>query len=226
MTMLSLPTRFSRTVIPNRIAVSLIVLAWSSPAFCGEIHDAARNGRIGEVQTLIRGDPSLVFGKDQSGATPLDYAALNDHKDVVELLLVNKADVNARDIRGDAPLDYAAQEQSDSTDVVDLLLANGATVNVRDNQGLSPLHYAAQNGHRAVAALLLANNADVSARNNDGRTPLHLAANKEVAALLLSHDADVNAKDNNGRTPTHLAAQHPGSYQDVAELLRQHGGHE
>jgi ankyrin repeat protein len=44
-----------------------------------------------------------------------------------------------------------------------------------------------------------------------------------VAELLLANKAEVNAKDKNGWTPLHWAAQ--GGHQDVAELLRQHGGH-
>ena len=44
---------------------------------------------------------------------------------------------------------------------------------------------------------------------------------------ILARDAtkaEVNAKDNNGKTPLHWAARR--GCKDVAELLRQHGGHE
>jgi ankyrin repeat protein len=42
--------------------------------------------------------------------------------------------------------------------------------------------------------------------------------------LLLTNGADVNAKSKGGYTPLDFAA-HEG-YEDVAELLRRHGGHE
>jgi ankyrin repeat protein len=45
-----------------------------------------------------------------------------------------------------------------------------------------------------------------------------------VAELLLANKADVNATNNNGETPLHLAALKGNK--EVAELLRQHGGHE
>ena len=46
---------------------------------------------------------------------------------------------------------------------------------------------------------------------------------KAVADLLLVNDAELNAKDREGHTPLHYAAR---DNTDVAELLRQHGGHE
>jgi ankyrin repeat protein len=74
--------------------------------------------------------------------------------------------------------------------------------------------------------LLLANKADVNA-NAHGMTPLHEAAfrsHKDVVTLLLANKADVNAKDGSGHTPLFYAVG--GGKKDVAELLRQHGGHE
>ena len=57
-------------------------------------------------------------------------------------------------------------------------------------------------------------------------TPLHLAAvdnnNKAVAELLLAYGADVNARGNSGATPLDQALA--WDQDDVAELLRQHGG--
>jgi ankyrin repeat protein len=73
--------------------------------------------------------------------------------------------------------------------------------------------------------LLLTRGADANAKANNGGTPLHYAAAngyKDVAELLLASKADVNAKSSGGETPLRLAAD----YKDLAELLRQHGGHE
>ena len=91
---------------------------------------------------------------------------------------------------------------------------------------MTPLHRAAFKGYTDVVKLLLANKAEVNAKTNDGLTPLHQAVAqggyKEVAALLLANKAEVNAKDNNGRTPLAWALHF--NHEDLAELLRQHGG--
>jgi integrin-linked kinase len=56
---------------------------------------------------------------------------------------------------------------------------------------------------------------------------LHCAAaynHKDIAESLLAYKADVNAMNNKGETPLHLAIARGNK--DVADLLRQHGGHE
>jgi ankyrin repeat protein len=56
---------------------------------------------------------------------------------------------------------------------------------------------------------------------------LHWAAikgRKDAIEFLLINGADHNAKTNDGKTPMQYAAQ--AGYPDVAEILRQHGGHE
>ena len=52
---------------PQRGIVALFVLAWGSLAFCGEIHDAAKNGDLEKVKALIKANPDLVFSKDSFG---------------------------------------------------------------------------------------------------------------------------------------------------------------
>jgi ankyrin repeat protein len=97
----------------------MVALAWSSLAFCGEIHDAAKSGDLVKVKALLKGNPDLVFSKDNDGRTPLHWAAAGARKDVVELLLVNQAEVNAKNKEGWTPLHWAAlQGQKDMAELL------------------------------------------------------------------------------------------------------------
>jgi hypothetical protein len=145
--------------VSRRIAAALLLLAalaWSSPGFCGPIHEAVRDGDIKKVELLLKGQPDLVASKDeQYGQTPLHIAAFNDRVDVAKLLLANKADVNAKAKNGSTPLHLAAAKGN--KDIVELLLANKADVNALDSEGWTPMHSATTWGHKDIADLLSQN---------------------------------------------------------------------
>ena len=96
-------------------------------------------------------------------------AACNGHMDLVDLLLANNADVNAKD---------------------DIFVSDMPAVFPSTPGDSTPLHFAAFWGHLDVAKLLLANRADANAKNSDGRTPLGSAESMGrhgVADLLRQH---------------------------------------
>src|ERR1035441_5944820 len=211
-------SRDYRSPIPCRAAVLLVALAWSSLVFGGEIHEAAKAGDLKKVKALLKDNPELVFSKDTNGITPLYWAADRGNKDVVELLLANKADVNA-EVKADVnakknggwTLFIAAAATNGQKDTAEVVLANKAEAEVKATADSTPLHAAASIGHKDVAELLLANKADVNAKTVDGETPLHRAAaegDKDVVELLLASKAEVNAKANDGSTPLHAASAH------------------
>lgn len=178
-------------------AIILAVLAWHSPALCGEIHDAARSGDLGKVKALLKANPDLVSSSDTNQYTPLLWAARCDHPKVAEWLLANQADVNATNNYGVTALHLAAADGYPR--LAALLLAHNAGVNARNSSGETPLHLSAVKGNTDVAVLLLSSNANVNAADNNGRTPLHWAAalgNKDMADLLIDNRANVNVKDN------------------------------
>jgi ankyrin repeat protein len=208
------------------------------------LHHAAMLGHK-EMAELLLAKRANVRAEDKYGFTPLHDAARSGHKEVAELLLAQGADVNAKADYGITPLHLAAKYGQ--KEVAELLLAKGADVNAKDSSSETPLHEAAEldlsdnspqveSGKRELAELLLAKGADVNAKDRDGQTPLHYAAwsgNMEGAQFLLANGANINATDGRGRTPlasaidmvkTPLPAE--ARIKRVADLLRQHGGHE
>jgi ankyrin repeat protein len=153
-----------------------------------------------------------------------DAAQAGDLAKVESLLKGNPDLVDSKDDQGGTPLHHAALKGH--KDVAAFLLAHKADANAKTKTGATSLHLAAVNGSKDVAELLLANKAEVDAKDTWGETPLLLAAakgQKNVVELLLANKADVNAKDDKGHTPLGMAVK---KYKDLAELLRQHGGHE
>ncbi len=176
---------------------------------------------------MLLANKAEVNAKDNSGATPLHYAAAEGHKDVAELLLANKAEVNAKDQQWPDAFARGGGKRATRT-WRNCCWPTKPRSMPRTTIGQTPLHMAACKGHKDVAELLLANKAEVNAKDNNGVTPLHLAAAWATRTwwnCCWPTRADVNAKDNKVMTPLRLAVDYKG-HKDVAELLRQHGGHE
>jgi ankyrin repeat protein len=152
---------------------------------CVDIDQAARDGNLAKVQALLKSHPEQVDKRDPATMTPLHLAAQEGHKDMAELLLANKADVNAKAADGWTPLHLATQ--NGHKDVAELLLANKADVNAKATDGSTPLHLAAAAGATEVAQLLLEHDADAVLKANDGAKPAEraeAAGHKDVVALI------------------------------------------
>ena len=128
---------------------------------------------------------------------------------MVELLLANKADVNATDNGGMTPLHLA--RYNGHKDVVELLLANNADVNAKDKRWRDPFDlWAATGGYKDIMKMLVETEFDVNTKSRRGGVSslFHVAAFPEVIrawwnpCALLAKNADVNAKKNEiGKTP-------------------------
>ena len=62
-------------------------------AFFSEVE----RGDLDTVRAMVSAAPKLVRARDATGATAVHVAALQGHREVVELLLASGAEVNARD---------------------------------------------------------------------------------------------------------------------------------
>jgi ankyrin repeat protein len=123
-----------------------------------------------------------------SGAptSALWIASQEGHTELVRLLLVLGADVDARDPEdGRTALFQASQEGHG--DIVRLLLDYGARVNVTSTRtGATPLFIAAARGHEDVVRMLLAANADidiVASANGVADSPLSISRKRAYAGI-------------------------------------------
>jgi ankyrin repeat protein len=98
---------------------------------------------------------SFVFWSTAS-ASPIHDAALAGDVELVEMLIANDADVNARDVHGYTPLLLAIQEGH--TDIAKVLIANGADVNARSvsdgGEDVTPLYLSIILGRGITETLL------------------------------------------------------------------------
>ncbi|XP_068015944.1 ankyrin repeat and SAM domain-containing protein 1A isoform X7 [Melanerpes formicivorus] len=162
---------------------------------------------------------------DSTGYTPLHHAALNGHKDVVEVLLRNDALTNVADCKGCYPLHLAAWKGD--ADIVKLLIHQGPShtkVNEQNNDNETALHCAAQYGHTEVVRALLEELTDPTMRNNKFETPLDLAAlygRLEVVKLLLNAHPNLLSCNTKKHTPLHLAARN--GHKAVVQVLLEAG---
>jgi ankyrin repeat protein len=71
---------------------------------------AAKQGNLERVNAILAADDRLVNQRDESGATPVHYAALHGHRHVVRLLVERGADVNSTDSQfGATPAGWAIE---------------------------------------------------------------------------------------------------------------------
>jgi ankyrin repeat protein len=70
--------------ISHLAAMALIALACRIPAFCGEIHNAAKKGDLAKVKELLKDHPELVSSRDNVSETPLYWATANGYKSMKE----------------------------------------------------------------------------------------------------------------------------------------------
>lgn len=72
--------------------------------------EAAKRGDLAEIRSLLRDHAGLINQRDQTGATALHYAAFAGHRSVVEELVRQGADINARDTQfGGTPAGWAIE---------------------------------------------------------------------------------------------------------------------
>jgi len=189
------------------------------------LHCISYFGMVEVVRILINMGRWDLNQGDGLGVTPLIWAAMYGHEEVVGVLLQEKQVQPDRQDADDgrAALSWAAEKGHEG--IVKLLLGqqdvNPDPPETKYNQ--TPLLWAAQNGHEGIVKLLLWRkdvNPDTPCRHYD-RTPLSWAAengHEGIVKLLLGRkDVNPDSSSSYGRSPLSLAGEK--GHEGIVKLL-------
>ena len=145
------------------------------------LHAAASFGKLSIVEHLVLGKKALVNIADKEKKhTPLHYAIINNHLDIIEFLIQHGANSKTPcNLDSEKPgyyeplLCYAVKKNN--FPLVQLLIKHKAQIDAKNKHGNTPLHFAAFHGHADIAEYLLDNKASIESTNNNGNTPLQIA---------------------------------------------------
>ena len=192
----------------------LLTFIMSKGLIAAPIHDAAESGNIDAVIRLTESGVGLNDTDFYNYETPLYKAVLNNHINIVDILIENGAYVylgknpyftpDDSPIGGsETPLDCALR--IGNFDIASMLIKHDA---YSDN--IPQIHLYAWNDDVEKVRILLDKNLDINTADKNGITTLHIAARAnriEVVKLLIDRGADVNLKSVTGNTALHLAVK-------------------
>jgi ankyrin repeat protein len=221
--------KLTELLLANKAAVDPVNKAGETP-----LDLAAKSSA--EITTILLAHGANVNATNAvSGAyegwSPLIYAITSRQKEVVDILLKDKANPNLSaerygtvSSRGFSPLVLAVWQAD--PDIVASMLNGKADPNLKNGSGLSPALAAITvndaSTRKRILSLLLDHGADTEARYSDDRTPLIAAVerkDKETVELLLAHKADPNAREpKSGNAALHYAVLSVSSG-DLPELV-------
>lgn len=187
------------------IMVHMTIIASAEP-----IVEAAKNGDLQTVKTILAKDPTKLNSTDKSKYTALHWACMRAHWDVAEFLIEKGADLNVVGGDGGTQINWAVHH--DNVEIIKLMVEKGAKLNIRNKWGMSELHTAIWRGCIHVVEYLLDHGSDPMIKTNEGWTAMHYAyrsGHDNVIEMLKERGLSTNVKDNQGRFPRHLYFKKP-----------------
>lgn len=205
---------------------TLVVRTNKEPLTGDNLHKAISLEKKYEVEAILDSPdgPRVLEIPDKFGNFPLMTAVNRNNLEIVELLILKGAVVNAQNEAGKTALMLAAF--AGKLRIVKELRTYGASYDLRDRNGCTPLHYAVDGGNLDTIHYILMDGAEVNVLDTaSGWTPLlrsaSLGGNRDIADLLIKFNADVNVLDYEGKSALMIAVINGN--QPLCQILIEHG---
>ncbi|KAF7625823.1 NACHT and ankyrin domain protein [Aspergillus flavus] len=174
------------------------------------LHVLAFFGIVGKAQRTIEKGADVNAQENCMGITPLHCAAHRGHEEMVELLLDNKANINATCRDGSTAIHLAAEQGQRR--IMRLLLMRRANSRTANRQGLTALQMAVGTAYdESTVPLLIKSRSDMDAQNaTTGNSMLHVAVEQRrirIILFLLERGASTDVFNKQGLNPLQLAAK-------------------
>jgi ankyrin repeat protein len=116
------------------ISFGLASAAATDAVLIKTFHHAVQIGNTSTVRTMLSADPTLARSSDQYRFQPIHLLDMYFSEEILDLLLADGADINARNDEGVTLLHIVTDP-----DAVAVLVRKGADIEVRDKRGWTPL---------------------------------------------------------------------------------------
>lgn len=211
-----------------------------------DIKRAIMKDKLKEVKKLVAEDPSIVNVKNATGDTPLFVAVHEQHLDIIQFLIDNKANVNNKNTKDGWTALHIACYLKDA-DIVKLLIQNSANVKAKTLTGSTPLQSICESGSHNLISLKIINmlldeimdetedtpkeDKYINKKTNSGTFPLYVACERgdeDMVNLLLERGADIEEENNDVTTPLMIAVKEnqDKSHLEVIKILLENGADE
>lgn len=190
-----------------------------------QIVEAAKEGDLKTVKTILAQDSTKLNALDEDKYTPLHWSCIRAHWDVAKYLIEQGADPNIQGGDGGTPLNWAVHH--DDVEIIKLMIAKGAKLNIQNQWGMTELHTAIWRGNIHVVDYLLEQGSDPMIKTKEGWTAMHYAfrsGHDNIIELLKKRGLSLRVQDNNGRYPQHLYFKKPNAVELPVEVLDEYLG--
>jgi ankyrin repeat protein len=176
-----------------------------------EFFNAAWRGEIEVIKQEIEKNPKIVNEFNEHGYSAIMMAVIwgrKNQKEIINLLLNKKADINIGNQQGQTALHFAAQYAS--KDLVEYLISKGGDIGKKDIAGRIPLIYAILNKKKSNIIPLFKESRYVEITKDDKDLLLHNSAalgHTELVEIFLRKGADITSKRKDRGSFLHSAAE-------------------